>query len=181
MPNTIQYSKIASYKGMTRVVTTMGTFSLPLGTYSYIIRKQLPADIPYNTNNEVSAVLAMTSIVAFTPTAITLGPTSSTVAGSYIGMRIRLMSGLNEEYKIISGYDETTHVITVTRPFVTVFTTSDYYEILPFSRDNAKPLKYQGSNQNQAVCYSVRLVNISIPFIIRSFTDNNFTPSQQKK
>ena len=80
----------------------------------------------------------------------------------------------------VTAYDETTHVVTLTRPFVNVFTTSDYYEILPFSRDNLKPLKYQGSNPNQAVCYSVRLTSISIPFIIRSYTDSNFVEADEK-
>ena len=179
-PNTIQYSKILSYKGMTHVVTTMGIYTLPLGNYSYIIRKQLPADIPYNTNSEDTSILPMTRISAFTPIAVTLGPTSSSIAGSYVGMILRLFSSGVEEYKIITAYDETTHIVTLTRPFVNVFTPNDYYEVLPFSRDNLKPLKYQGSNPNQAVCYSVRLVNISIPFIIRSFTDANFVETDER-
>jgi len=174
IPNTIQYSKIASYAGMSRLVTVLGNFTVPAGTYSYIIRKQLPIDISYNTNTEVSSLLAMTSIIAFTPTEITLQPTSSTLPNAYQGMMVRLFSTSStvEEYRIITAYNETTQVITVSRPFSTLFTISNYYEILPFSRDNLKPLKYQGTpNTNQAVCYSVRLVNISIPFIVRSYTD----------
>ena len=180
VPNTIQYSKINHYKGSTRIITTMGIYSLPLGTYSYIIRKQLPADIPYNTNTEVSNILTNNQIIGFTPIAVTLSPTSSTTQGAYVGMILRLFTNSMEEYKIITAYDETTHVVTLTRPFVNVFTTSDYYEILPFSRDNLKPLKYQGSNPNQAVCYSVRLTSISIPFIIRSYTDSNFVEADEK-
>jgi hypothetical protein len=175
-PYTIQYSKISLYTGSTRITIVYGSFSLPLGTYSYVIRKQLPADVPYNTNTETSAVLNMTQIVAFTPITIQLQPTSSSVPDSYKGMTIRLLSftsPLIEEYKTILSYDETTHVVTVTRPFEKVFTNTDYYEILPFSRDNLKPLQYQGSSNHQAVCYSVRLVNIAIPFIVRSYTDNS--------
>jgi hypothetical protein len=176
-PYTIQYSKISEYRGMTRTITTLGNFSIPLGVYSYVIRKQLPADIPYNTNNELSSILFMTAVVGFTPTMVTLQPTSSSVADAYNGMIIRLFSPTSpiEEYQVVSNYDPTTHVISTTKPFSNVFApVTTYYELLPFSRDNLKPLKYQGtSNMNQAVCYSVRLVNISIPFIIRSYTDTN--------
>ena len=176
IPNTIQYSKITSYIGLSRAVIVLGNFTLLAGTYSYIIRKQLPIDISYNTNTQVSSLLAMTAIIAFTPSEITLQPTSSALNNAYMGMMVRLFSTSSavEEYRIITAYNETTHVITVSRPFSTLFTTSNYYEILPFSRDNLKPLKYQGSsNTNQAVCYTVRLVNISIPFIVRSYTDTN--------
>ena len=173
-PNQIQYSKIQRYTGTTLTATVMGTFTLPLGSYSYIIRKQLPADIPYNTNTETSAILTMNQVAAFTPIAVTLQPASSAVPDAYKGMMLRLFTASVEEYQIIAEYDETTKVVTLTRPFVNVFTTSSYYETLPFSRDNLKPLKYQGtSNLNQAVCYSVRLVNISIPFIVRSYILNN--------
>jgi hypothetical protein len=176
-PYTIQYSKIRSYSGNSRIIVVYGAFSLPLGIYNYVIRKQLPADIPYNTSTETSTILPMTGIVAFAPTVIQLQPTSSTLPDAYKGMSIRLISfvttPLTEEYRSILHYDDTTHTVTVSRPFSNVFTPLDYYEILPFSRDNLKPLQYQGSSNQQAVCYSVRLVNIAIPFIIRSFTDVN--------
>jgi hypothetical protein len=152
----------------------MGNFTIPNGVYNYVIRKQLPADIPYNTNTELSNVLTMTRITAFAPQSIALQP-SSAVTDAYSGMMLRLFSGTTVEYQIINSYDATTYIVTTTRPFTNVFVpATTYYEILPFSRDNLKPLKYQGtSNMNQAVCYSVRLVNISIPFIIRSYTDAN--------
>ena len=174
VPNTIQYSKILGYAGMTRTVTSIGNFTIPNGVYNYVIRKQLPADIPYNTNTELSNVLTMTRITAFAPQSISLQP-SAAVTDAYSGMMLRLFSGITVEYQIINSYDATTFIVTTTRPFTNVFVpATTYYEILPFSRDNLKPLKYQGtSNMNQAVCYSVRLVNISIPFIIRSYTDAN--------
>ena len=174
VPNTIQYSKILDYVGMTRTVTSMGNFTIPNGLYNYVIRKQFPADIPYNTNTEFSNVLTMTRITSFAPQSITLQP-SSADNDAYTGMILRLFSGATTEYQIINSYDATTYMVTTTRPFTNVFVpATTYYDILPFSRDNLKPLKYQGtSNMNQAVCYSVRLVNISIPFIIRSYTDAN--------
>jgi hypothetical protein len=174
VPNTIQYSKILGYVGMTRTVTSIGNFTIPNGVYNYVIRKQLPADIPYNTNTELSNVLTMTRITAFTPQSIALQP-SLADNDAYTGMILRLFSGATTEYQIINSYDATTYLVTTTRPFTNVFVpATTYYDILPFSRDNLKPLKYQGtSNMNQAVCYSVRLVNISIPFIIRSYTDAN--------
>lgn len=183
-PYTIQYSKIYSYTGNTRVVSVYGAFSLPISsTYDYVIRKQLPADIPYNTNTETSPIITMNEIVTFTPTQIQLQPTSSSLLNAYQGMTIRLLSfttPILDEYKTILSYDETTQTVTVNRPFTNVFTTSSYYEILPFSRDNLKPLLYQGSQNHQAVCYSVRLCNISIPFIVRSYTDNNGTEFDER-
>ena len=174
VPNTIQYSKILGYVGMTRTVTSMGNFTIPNGIYNYVIRKQLPAEIPYNTNTELSNVLTMTRITAFAPQSIALQP-SAAVTDAYSGMILRLYSGSINEYQIINSYDALTFTVTTTRPFTNLFVpATTYYDILPFSRDNLKPLKYQGtSNMNQAVCYSIRLVNISIPFIIRSYTDAN--------
>jgi hypothetical protein len=180
-PNLIQYSKISNYVGLTRTVTVLGNLTISLGAHPYMIRKQLPVDISYNTVNQVSSLIPMTLITAFTSTEITLQPTSSSEQDAYVGMMVRLYNLGTEEYKIITAYNETTKVITVSRPFVNTFTTSDYYEILPFTRDNLKPLKYQGTaTQNQAVCYAVRLVNISIPFIIRSYTDANFVETDER-
>jgi len=171
-PALIQYSKISYYKGSTRVATTLGNLTLPLGTYSYVIRKQLPAEIPYNTNTELSNIIPMTLLVAFTPTQLTLPP-STAPENAYQGMTIRLISfaPYMEEYQNIVSYDSTTFTVTVSRPFSSVFTSSDYYELLPFSRDNVRPLKSQGSQVNQATSYSVRLCSISIPKIVRSYTD----------
>jgi hypothetical protein len=183
-PHTIQYSKISSYIGNARTVVIYGTFSIPLGVYSYVIRKQLPADIPYNTNTETSPVIPMNAIIAFTPTTVQLQPTSLLFPDAYKGMSIRLLnlttSPLTDEYRTILSYDDTTQIVTVNRPFTNVFTNAHYYEILPFSRDNVKPLQYQGSANQQAVCYSVRLVNIAIPFIVRSFTDANGTEFDER-
>lgn len=173
-PAQVQYSKISAYKGMSRVVTVLGNFTIPAGTYVYVIRKQLPAEVPYNTNTELSDILNMTSIVVFTPIHITIQP-SVAPENAYAGMTLRLVSfspTYVEEYQTITAYDSTTQTITVSRPFQTVFTNTDYYELLPFSRDNLKPLKSQGTQVNQAVCYSVRLCSISIPKIVRSYTSD---------
>jgi hypothetical protein len=173
-PAQIQYSKISYYKGTTRIATVLGNFTIPLGTYTYVIRKQLPAEIPYNTNTDLSDILSMSAITAFTPTQITIQP-SAAPENAYVGMTLRLVSftPYMEEYQTILSYDSTTYVITVSRPFSNLFTTNDYYELLPFSRDNVKPLKSQGSQVNQATSYSVRLCSISIPKIVRSYTDTN--------
>lgn len=173
-PYQIQYSKIGEYNGLTRVATTIGNYTLPNGTYLYTIRKQLPAEIPYNTNNEVSAVLNMTTIVFYSPLAVMIQP-SLAHEDAYKGMCLRLVSyaPFMEEYQNIVSYDAANHTVHVSRPFSMTFTTNDYYELLPFSRDNLKPMKSQGSMQNQAVCYSVRLSSISIPRIVRSYTDLN--------
>ena len=175
-PNTIQYSKIQKYVGSTLTATVLGAYTLPAGTYSYVIRKQLPSDVPYNTNTETSDILTMNNIVGFAPMAVTLSAGALSINDAYKGMMLRLFTTTPqlEEYQIITAYDGTTRVATLSRPFVNTFTTTSYYETLAFSRDNLKPLNYQGtSNLNQAVCYSVRLVNISIPFIVRSYINNN--------
>jgi len=180
---TIQYSKIISYIGNTRTVTIQSPLVLALGIYPYIIRRHLPVDTPYNTLTNTTNLLPMTPLVAFSPYDIQLQPTSSGVLNFYQGMMIRLFSVTTfaEEYQIISSYDATTQTVHTTRPFSAVFTPADYYDILPFSRDNSKPLKYQGtSSNNQAVCYSIRLVNISIPFIVRSYTDAMFTEFDER-
>ena len=178
VPFNIQYSKIVNYTGNSRTVTSQDQFTLPLGVYYYVIRKQLPTDIPYSLSN-TTQILQMTSIVNFTPSVITIQPSMN----NYEGMMIRLISNslTVDEYQIVSSYDPSTSTIHTSRPFSLVFTTNDYYELLPFSRDNSKPLKYQGtSTMNQPVCYSVRLVNIAIPFIIRSYMDNNGSEFDEK-
>jgi hypothetical protein len=180
-PHQIQYSKIDSYDGTTRAITTMGSFTIPNGTYMYTIRKQLPAEVPYNTNTEASAILSMTAIMVFTPLSIQIQP-SLAHDDAYKGMCLRLISftpTFKEEYQNIVSYDSATHTVHVSKPFTHVFTANDYYELLPFSRDNLKPMKSQGSMQNQAVCYAVRLSSISIPKIVRTYTNANGTKGEE--
>ena len=180
-PNQVQYSKITSYKGSTRITTVSGLYTLPVGVYSYIIRKQLPADTPVNTLASTTAILDRNLIIAFTTTQVTLQPTSSSENNSYYGMMLRLFGASGVEYRRIIDYDEKTNDTKVSPPFVSTFTVNDYYEVLPFSYDNLRPLKYQGTtNMNQPVCYTIRLVHISIPFVLRSFTDNSFTEYDER-
>jgi hypothetical protein len=179
-PATIQYASIVSYIGATRTATVSGTFTLPLGVYSYIVRGALPTDIPINTNTKTTTILPMTRLVAFTPTVVTLQPTSSSVPNAYYGQMIRLI-GATSEYRKVVAYDAATQQLTVSAPFANVYSPADYYELLPFSYDNLRPLKYQGtSNMNQPVCYMVRLVHISIPFVVRSYTDASGTEFDER-
>ncbi len=172
-PNQIQYAKIISYKGSTRTATVSGPYTLPLGVYNYVIRKQLPADTPLNTVTSTTAILQRNLVVNFTPNVVTLQPTSSSEPNAYYGMMLRLFGTSGGEYRRITEYDEKTNEVKVSPPFTTAFTPSDYYEVLPFSYDNMRPLKYQGTtSMNQPVCYTIRLVHISIPFVVRSYTDN---------
>jgi hypothetical protein len=173
-PRAVQYAQIVAYSGATRTATVSGAYTLPLGAYDYIIRPSLPADVPINTNTRTTAVLPLTALVAFTPTTVTLQPAASSTAGFYYGMMIRLTSTATgrSEYRKVVAYDEILKQVTVSSPFSVIYSPADYYELLPFSYDNLRPLKYQGtSNMNQPVCYSVRLVHIAIPFVVRSYTD----------
>jgi hypothetical protein len=182
-PRTIQYSKITNYVGATLTVTVSGTYTLPLGLYQYVIVKQLPVDIPFNTNNQTTTILTMTRLIAFTPTVVTLQPTSSSTHNYYYGMMIRLTLTATgaSEYRKITEYDETTQQITVSSPFSQVYTNLDYYEILMFSYDNLRPLKYQGTtSMNQPVCYAVRLVHICIPFVVRSYLNSSNTELDER-
>ena len=175
IPNRIQYSKIISYKGSTLTTTVDGTYTFPPGTYNYVIRKRLPAEVPYNTNTETSVILNMTSIVANTPLMVQLQP-SAALQDAYAGMSIRLLSftpSYREEYRNIVSYDDLNQTVSVSKPFTQSFTTTDYYELLPFSRDSLKPLNSQGTMANQSVCYSIRLSSISIPRIARSYIDGS--------
>lgn len=181
IPNQIQYSKITSYKGSTRTVTVSSVYSLPLGVYGYIIRRQLPADTPLNTLTSTTAVLQRNLIIAFTTGVVTLQPTSSSEPNSYYGMMLRLFGSSGVEYRRITEYDEKTNDVKVSPPFTTNFTVNDYYEVLSFSYDNMRPLKYQGTtSMNQPVCYTIRLVHISIPFVVKSYTDNSFTEFDER-
>jgi hypothetical protein len=181
IPNQIQYSKIVSYKGSTRTATLSSGYSLPLGVYAYVIRKQLPADTPVNTLTSTTGVLQRNLIVAFTPGVVTLQPTSSSEPNAYYGMMLRLFGGSGVEYRRITEYDEKTNDVKVSPPFTATFTVNDYYEVLSFSYDNMRPLKYQGTtSMNQPVCYTIRLVHISIPFVVRSYTDNSFTEYDER-
>lgn len=184
-PYTIQYSRITDYKGSNRTVTVSGTFTLPVGNYSYVIRKQLPIDIAVNTNTKTTAILPLTQIVSVAnQQTFGLQPTSSTDPNFYYGMMLRLTQavGNQSEYRKINSYDEKTQEVTVSSPFTLTYTAlTDYYEILPFSYDNLRPLKYQGTaNMNQPVCYTIRLVHIAIPFVVRSYTDNAFTEYDER-
>lgn len=79
------------------------------------------------------------------------------------------------QYVRIQSHDTTTQVATLSKPhFYTLWdgtkvqytlTTSDTYDILSFSHENYNSLDYSQSlaSQQQAVCYEVELLNLTLP------------------
>jgi hypothetical protein len=143
---------ITAYDGVTHIATLDSPFGGGwAATDAYVIRKARPSETG--------------TLVASTTTSFTLPATSSRIDGFYRGDFIRIIAGgaINEIRRIVS-YDGATRAGTVTPPF-SIAPGAVTYEILAFTRDNAVPFNYTGSDvsQQEMVCYEIELLNVVLP------------------
>ena len=145
----------------TSITTYDGNFSLSsitpqsswLLTDNISIRKELPVTTGTFDPGSTTTVLQLSST------------TSNAIKGYYNGMFIRFTSGTNKN-KIVGIYSYTGspgYEATILGYVSNPPTSSDTYEILPFTRDNYSPFTYSGSIISQESCYDVQLINLIIP------------------
>lgn len=116
---------------------------------SYIIRNSYP-------------IITDTLLPGSTQTFINLPLSASSIDEIYTGNFLRLKS--SGESRIITNYIGGTRICTVSPGFSSSPAGGEDFEIDEFSYDNCKPLNYSGSkNINQPVCYSIQLLQLSIP------------------
>jgi len=152
-----EWLKIYYYSGSTHVATvntnnitryTPGTW---LPTDTYILRKEIPS--------EVGVIGIVTTQQIFR-----ISPGSSSIDDYYVGSYIRI-EGTSKESKRITQYIASTQTATIESAFTVPVAPGNFYEILPYSRDNEYPIDYSGSlvSHREAVCYDVELLNLVLP------------------
>jgi len=156
----VNTSNIIAYDGLTRLAQLDTAFTVFNADDSIIIRRKAAS--------ETGTTQSGTSTTTFV-----LATTASSEPNFYVGSFIRFPGILSptpttttngDETRKIIKYDSVTKTVTVS-PGFTSNPTTDIYEILPFTIDNANPFVYTGSmvSQQEMVCYEIKLVNLILP------------------
>lgn len=128
---------------------------------AYVLRKENPSAI-----NTVQASSSVTGII------LNAGESSTTDLYKNYFLRLPYQptagsatAGETGEMRRIISYNGTTKTAVVSPAFTTAPSTSDPYELLPYTRDSTVPFVYTGSltSQQQSVCYEIELLNLVLP------------------
>lgn len=157
---TSEYRLIVSYDGITKLAKPLTPFTSWSVSDVFNIRKTF--DIHSGTI-PIGATLTTSSI--------NISPTASNINEYYKGDFIRFYSSTttkNDIRRIVSYiFDNTTGkwVLSFTPSLSVAPVVGDLYEILQFTRDNAVPFNYTGSEtgSQEMVCYDIQLINVIIP------------------
>ncbi len=119
----------------------------------------------YNLRKDIPLLRDVLTVNATSPTTITLGALASNVSNFYVGMYLRIFTGLaTNSYARITSYNGATKVANVSPALSGIPLAGDAYEICKFTKDNFSPLFYNGTTtMNQAVCYNIELINLILP------------------
>lgn len=148
-----EYAMITSYDSVTKIATTSTAFTVapPINT-PYTLRYELP-------------IFTSTIGVGSTQLSVNLGVSATSIDNFYTGKFIYLTSGTNSgESRLIVSYNGTTKnaMLVTNLPFVPLL--GDTFEILQYSKDNYTPMLYNSTlGFNNAVCYSIELLYVTIP------------------
>lgn len=152
---------IVSYDGITKLAKLQTPFTTWSVSDIFNIRKTFPL---HSGSIPVGATTLTTS-------SINISPTASNVNEYYKGDFIRFFSATttrNDIRRIVSYLYDTVSskwVLSFTPSLSFTPTVGDLYEILQFTRDNAVPFNYTGSEtgSQEMVCHDVQLINVIIP------------------
>lgn len=146
-----EYRTILSYSGSIHTAVVNAPYSANTSALSYAVRHARPI------YEGVLQAGTTSSILRLEPAAPTY---------SFVGQFVRITSGVSTGIsKPIVSYSGTS--ISVLNDFSPAPVAGDRYEIDPFSFDNPVPLIYSGTSIfSQAVCYRIRLLTLTIPFVI---------------
>ena len=154
------YRRILAYNSTTFAATieSPGFLALPAAGTTYYLRKALPF---------------LTGTIGAAPTTNTVNLNGSGNASStdnyYTGKYIYFLPGGTAAGQLgfITSYNGTTKIATLAKGLASIPTAGDDFEIDEFTRDNLTPLLYSGSQGfNQAICYTMDLLYITIPNIL---------------
>lgn len=150
--NINQYRQIILYNGNTRTATLNSTFTGWSINNTYTVR-----GVPSDEQGLITGVSSFS---------ITLSPTSSDLNDYYKGKFIYFNNGpAAGQSRIITSYNGTTKVATVSSILSILPIIGNVYEILPFTKDNSVPLLYSGSvlSQQETVNYEIELISLDLP------------------
>jgi len=157
--------------------TAAGTFTLP-GSFAGVFPDDFLNNMQINITGGAFADTTYTirDWVNGTLTG-TVQPLWDASGGSPGAVTFTITQPYPDNYHLITSYNTTTRVGTVTPQFsytnqqgkVTIYspTSSDTFEILQFTSDNYHPLDYTGSvvSQQQVVCFEIQLISLTLPTI----------------
>ncbi len=148
-----QYSTITSYNPSTFTATINPPYSsAPLVNTQYLISGALPS-LTGTVNNGSNQQV------------VNLGNNASSDNGAYVGYFIYFSTGTNNGVsQLISAYTGSTQSAKMAKALPNIPNVGDPFLIAQYSGDNASPLLYSGTiGMNQAVCYSIELLYLTLP------------------
>lgn len=148
-----QFQIITAYNPTTFTATVTSPFSsAPLVGTTYYIRQALPS-------------LSSNLVAGSTQNILNLGPSASSISGSYVGYYIYFTSGPNIGTSVlITQYSGTIQQATLAKALPNAPGATDGYDILQFTEDYFSPMIYSGTpGFNQPVCYSIELLYVTVP------------------
>lgn len=150
------FTNITSYDPTTKTAIVSPAIVAPGAGVTYTIRYELP--ILVNT----------TSAPATTQNTIVLNAGASSKDGFYVNNWVFVPGAsppTSYQWFRINSYNGTTKVATIDGNFSTIIGAGVVFQILRFSFDNVRSLKYFGTEvgTNNPVCTNIRLVNLIVP------------------
>ena len=158
-----EYRLITSYDNVTQIATVTPGFSVaPLAVTPYTIRQQLPVKLNAGQYQDT------TSLNAAQRNEIYLGALASSVNNRYVDYWVFVPGPsipYSYQWKRIVSYDGATKKAVVAGAFVNLIPAGTVYEIMEFSYNNVRPLRYVGTEVgvNNPSCVTLTLLALIIP------------------
>lgn len=148
-----EFRKIISWANTTLTATVDNAFGVPTAAVPYILRNGTPS---------------LTSTVQVGVNTATTVQFAAGLDGIFVGNFIRFNTGLNAgQFRIISNFDKTTNIATLTAVLTNIPVPGDQFEIDNYSYDNEVNLIYSGTvSQQQPVSYAIQIISLMIPSLI---------------
>lgn len=155
--NPTTFTKIVSYDGITKIATVSPALpNPPVGNEIYYTRKVAPFYL--------GAVLAGATTTTFQ---INPAGNPSNISGIYVNNYVRFTSGSNNgKTFLISAYNGSTKMITVSTPMSSAPGVGDTFELDTYSRDNASTLSINSNHPSTNTVnnyYELELLWLSMP------------------
>ena len=151
-----EFREIISYNETVQIATVDIPFSAAFPALTqYTLRKALPSlrdVVPVDSPSRTEIVLPLTASL-----------TTNFYVGSWIFWP-GTTAPITYEWQRIIAYDGPTQTAIVSKPFSSIIPLGDTIEILPYSYDNAQPLRYNGTEIfSNPYPQSIRLANLICP------------------
>jgi hypothetical protein len=149
----IEYRKISNYDNTTKTATVdIAYTTAPLTGTIYYIRDGIP-------------IFSSNLVAGSNQNIVNLGFSAIAQDSYYDGYFIYFTSGPNTGVAmVIIQYQGSTRLAVMAKALLNIPGATDSYDILQYTKDSYHPLVYSGTTGfNQPVCYSIELLNLTIP------------------